>query len=67
MQTKSSLAVGFATLVVDAYRREQTGVDPRAQNLGGSHIPLGLAVHEGHIWMSYCSGRSVKVRKIAIQ
>ena len=48
-------------------RREQTGVDPRKQNLGGSHIPLGLAVHDGHIWMSYCSGRSVKVRKIAIQ
>ncbi len=47
-------------------RREQKGIDTHMP-FGAHHMPFGLAVHQGHIWMSYCSGRSVKVRKIAIE
>lgn len=47
-------------------RLEQTGIW-RYGLSATQYSPLGLTVHDGHIWMSYCTGRSVKIRKIAIQ
>jgi len=47
-------------------RQEQIGPSARLPE-GEKHMPIGLAAHDGHFWVSYAEKNAVKVIKIALE
>ncbi len=47
-------------------RREQLGIDDH-EPLGAEDLPIGLATHNGHVWVSYNRGGAVYLAKITLQ
>ena len=47
-------------------RQKQMGPSARLPE-GEKHMPIGLAAHDGHIWVSYSEKNAIKVIKIALE
>ena len=47
-------------------RPQQLGIDNH-EPLGAEHLPIGLAAHKGHVWVSYNRGGAVYLAKIVLE